>query len=87
MTICTENCSQGIAGTSFTQPRSLGKLLLQSFQIEKLKAVVGRERQQLLEMSDDMLKDIGVTRARAIEEAHRSDLPANRLANLANGRC
>lgn len=87
MTTYTENCSQGIVETSFGLLRSLGQMLQHSFEIQMLRAVLGRERQQLLEMSDEMLKDVGITRAQAKQEAQRVDLPQVRLVNLAKERC
>lgn len=87
MTIYTENCSQSIVETSFGLLRNLGRALLYSFEVQKLKAILSRERQQLLEMSDEMLKDMGITRAQAKQEAKRVNLPQVRLANLAKERC
>lgn len=87
MTICTENCSQGIVETSFGLFRNIGQVLQHSFEIKKLKADVARERRQLLQASDDMLKDMGITRAQAKEESERVDLPRIRLINLLKERC
>ena len=52
-----------------------------------LQANVDRERKQLLLMSDEMLKDLGITRAEAIAEARKTDIPANRLNALSIGKC
>ena len=47
---------------------------------QKLKAQIRRERQVLSGLDDNMLKDIGISRADAYYEASRpdSDIPANR---------
>jgi uncharacterized protein YjiS (DUF1127 family) len=45
---------------------------------QQFKFRVALERRQLLEMSDEMLKDIGISRAQAEAEALRSDLPTSR---------
>ena len=52
-----------------------------------LKLRVNQERQQLLEMSDTMLADLGITQAQANAEAQRSDLPVERLNALGKGTC
>ena len=87
MTTCTENCNHSFVETSFSLFRSPGQMLQHSFEILKLKAIVGRERRQLLEMSDEMLKDMGITRTLAVKEAQRVDIPEIRLINLAKKRC
>jgi uncharacterized protein YjiS (DUF1127 family) len=46
---------------------------------QQFKFRVALERRQLLEMSDEMLKDIGISRAQAEAEALRSDLPSSRI--------
>jgi uncharacterized protein YjiS (DUF1127 family) len=46
---------------------------------QQFKFRVAMERRQLLEMSDEMLKDIGISRAQAEAEALRSDLPSSRI--------
>ncbi len=57
--------------------------------VEKLvlQANVDRERKQLLLMSDEMLSDLGITRAEANAEAGKTDLPAIRLNVLGIGKC
>ena len=52
-----------------------------------LQANVARERQQLLNMSDAMLSDMGITRAEAEAEARKTELPATRLNTLTIGQC
>jgi uncharacterized protein YjiS (DUF1127 family) len=45
-----------------------------------LKIRIQHERRQLLSMSETMLKDLGISRATAEQEAQRTDIPASRLA-------
>jgi uncharacterized protein YjiS (DUF1127 family) len=47
-----------------------------------LKARIQQERRQLLSMSEAMLKDPGISRADAEQEAQSTDLPAARLKTL-----
>ncbi|OOZ36735.1 hypothetical protein BOW51_05730 [Solemya velesiana gill symbiont] len=51
---------------------NLGMQVAYSYQL-------ARQRRQLAELSDEMLKDIGISRAEAYREAHRSfwDEPKN----------
>jgi uncharacterized protein YjiS (DUF1127 family) len=79
MTTYTENCSRSIVG----QPAGALDILAQSFhqwmKNQQLKSQVVQERRQLLEMSDDMLQDIGISWAQAETEAMRSEMPIGRL--------
>ena len=79
MTTYTENCSRSIAG----QPAGALDILTQSFRQwmknQRLKSQVAQERRQLLEMSDDMLQDIGISWAEAETEAMRTGIPTGRL--------
>ncbi len=45
---------------------------------ESLKYRMKRERRQLAAMSDDLLRDLGISRADAEIEASRTDIPAAR---------
>ena len=49
------------------------------FKVQQLKVQVSRERQQLLEISEAGLSDMGITRSQAVQEARRIDLPSGRL--------
>ena len=82
MTIYTENCNQSIEGNFVNTLSSLVKRLQHWLKVQQLKINVRRERQQLLEMSDAMLRDMGMTRTQAQEEARKLDLPAARLGIL-----
>jgi len=55
--------------------------------VQQLKAQVSKERKQLLEMSDAMLCDMGMTRTQVEQEAQRIDLPVSRLQALGNETC
>ena len=79
MTTYTETCTQGIHGISVNTLSSLVQRLQRWARIQQLKFSVHRERQQLLEMSDAMLADLGITRGQAQEEARRVDLPVMRI--------
>ena len=50
-------------------------------QLDELRDQIKRERQQLIQLEDDILRDIGVTREQALRESARSydDIPAKRL--------
>jgi len=84
MTTYTENCSRSIAG----HPAGVLDILTQRFRQwmknQQLKSLVAQERQQLLEMSDDMLQDIGISWAQAETEAMRTEMPIGRLSR---GNC
>ncbi len=79
MTTYTQNCSRSIAG----HPAGVLDILIQSFcqwmKHQHLKIQVAQERRQLLEMSDDMLQDIGISWAQAETEAMRTEMPSGRL--------
>ena len=49
--------------------------------LDELRDQIKRERQQLAELEDDVLKDIGITREQALRESARSydDIPTRRL--------
>ncbi len=87
MTIYTETCNQEIHGISVNTLSSLVQRLQRWAKIQQLKYSVHRERQQLLEISDAMLADLGITRGQAQEEARRVDLPAMRIEVLGREVC
>jgi uncharacterized protein YjiS (DUF1127 family) len=78
MTNYTQNCSGSIATSYLGIADSLTHLVRHWMQERRLKASIQRERASLLSMSNAMLKDIGVDRAEAEQEARRSDIPAHR---------
>lgn len=79
MTTCTENCNQSAQSSLYGIAGSLFHRLNQWFLLQEVKADIRRERKQLLLMSDQMLKDIGITHEQAMAEASRDDIPAKRL--------
>ena len=87
MTTYTETCTQGIHGIPVNTLSSLVQRLQRWAKIQQLKYSVHRERQQLLEISDAMLADLGITRGQAQEEARRVDLPVMRIEVLGREVC
>lgn len=78
MTTYTQSCSRSIAGHPTGALDILIQIFRQWMKNQQFKFRVAMERRQLLEMSDEMLKDIGISRAQAEAEALRSDLPTSR---------
>jgi len=87
MTTYTQNCYQLLQGTSANVFVRLNHLILQWFRAQALKARINRERQQLLALPETMLRDMGITRAQAEDEARRIDLPEARMIALAMKKC
>ena len=52
------------------------------FEMKQLKISLRQERKQLMTMSDELLKDLGISRADAETEARRKDIPPSRLETL-----
>lgn len=82
MTAYTENCTQRIDGGLVNTLNNIGRQIQRWAKIQQLKINVRRERRQLLEMSDTMLNDLGITRSQALKESSRLDLPESRLNRL-----
>ncbi len=78
MTNCTQNCSASIATHQVGIFDALTQVARQWIMDQQLRISIKRERASLLTMSDAMLKDIGIDRAEAEQEAQRSDIPVNR---------
>lgn len=71
------------AGAAEDHARNLERLLREVrdwARRESLRRKLGRERRELLAMSDSMLADLGISRHEAEAEARRRDIPAERLA-------
>lgn len=67
----------------------LGSLLQKSREwlaLQQLKRQVYQERQQLMELPDELLKDIGITRIDAERESLRGfdDMPSKRVRKMKN---
>ena len=82
MTTYTEKYTQGIVGNFVEALGDLVHRVRHWARIQQLKIDVKQERQQLLEMSDAMLGDLGVTWDQAKEEARKDDLPVVRIEML-----
>lgn len=87
MTTLSRNYSDCIESGSIGTQVGLYQQIQHWFKIMTLKLKVNRERQQLLEMSDEMLADLGITQAQANSEAQRNDLPVERLNVLGKLGC
>ena len=87
MTTLSRNYSDCIESGSIGTQVGLYQQIQHWFKIMTLKLKVNRERQQLLEMSDEMLADLGITQAQANAEAQRNDLPVERLNVLGKLGC
>lgn len=72
---CVESGTVGVFEGLFQQ-------LQYWLKVQQLKAQVSKERMQLLEMSDAMLCDMGITRTQVKQEAQRQGLPETRLKAL-----
>jgi len=82
MTTYTENYTQGIVRNLVDALGNFVQRLRHWASIQQLKIDVKHERQQLLEMSDAMLSDLGITWDQAREEARKVDLPVVRIKIL-----
>ena len=78
MTIYSENCTQSTVINTAGMLQRLAQLTRHWLNYQLLKARIHRERQSLLAMSDEMLKDIGISQAQAQQEANRDDIPVTR---------
>ena len=87
MTTFTKNSTPGIGKNFDDIQNGLYQSLQQWFRIQLLKIKVSNERAQLSLLSDDMLRDLGITRAEADTEAFRNDLPAARRNDLKSIKC
>ena len=85
MTTYTEKCSRSIVEHPAAALDILIQLFRQWMKNQQLRFQVAQERRQLMEMSDSMLQDLGISHAQAQAEAMQSELPAARLQSLARG--
>jgi len=82
MTTYSQTCTHSILADRIGVLENLLHLFRGYAEKLVLKRSVDLERKQLLEMSDAMLKDIGIDRLRAVREAARNDIPAARMETL-----
>jgi uncharacterized protein YjiS (DUF1127 family) len=78
MTAYTQSCSRSIAGHPAGVLEILTEILCKWMKNQHLKFQLAHERRQLRDMSDAMLRDIGIDHAAALSEAARSDMPESR---------
>lgn len=78
MSTYSENCTQSTAVNTAGMLQRLAQMTRQWLNHQLLKARIHQERQSLLSMSDEMLKDIGISQAQAEQEASRDDIPVTR---------
>lgn len=81
MTTYSENCSRNSIESSVGVFDSLLEKICHYMNNQLLKFRIQQERRQLLSMSEVMLKDLGISRADAEQEAQRTDLPVKRLGS------
>ena len=82
MTTYTENCTQSNIESSVGVLDNLIGKIRHYLINQMLKARIRQERRQLSVMSETMLKDLGISRIDAEQEAHRTDVPVLRLKTL-----
>ncbi len=82
MTTFSKKCTPGIGQNFDDIQHSLYQSFQQWFRVQRLKIEVSNERVQLSVLSDERLRDLGITRASANAEALRNDLPAARLQGI-----
>jgi uncharacterized protein YjiS (DUF1127 family) len=78
MTTYTEKCNRGTTATTAGLLQNLVRLTRHWLDNQLLGIRLQQERQALLAMSEAQLKDIGISRAEAEQEAGRSDVPTTR---------
>lgn len=81
MTTLSNNPADKIYWEILRKQGILKQVLLEWLQLLELRIKLYRERQQLLVISDLMLRDIGITRDEANAEALSSDIPQLRIAD------
>ena len=78
MTEYTAKCPATLAANPVGPIGSFTQTARQWLAEQRFKARIQRERATLLTLSDAQLRDIGLDRAAAEQEARRSDIPAGR---------
>ena len=78
MTYYSQNCPQTLVETPPGFTGYLSRIAGQWLQNQRLKSSIRRERRSLMTMSNEMLKDIGIDRIAAEQEAQQRDVPAIR---------
>ena len=78
MTIYTEKLTLNKANQAFRVMGNLARQIHHWLKMQEIRHQLRQERKQLMRMSDDALKDLGISRADAEAEARRRDIPAAR---------
>jgi uncharacterized protein YjiS (DUF1127 family) len=78
MTIYTEKLTHNKANQASRLMDKLASQIHHWFEMQEIKHQLRQERKQLMRMSDDALKDLGISRADANAEARLKDIPAAR---------
>jgi uncharacterized protein YjiS (DUF1127 family) len=78
MTYYTQNCPQSLIQTPVGFTGYLSRIVGQWLQNQRLKFRIQSERRSLMTMSDEMLKDIGIDRIAAEQEAQLKNVPGTR---------
>ena len=79
MTTYTGNCSNYLETNAVGLFESLSQRFSNWVKVQALKLEISKERRLLLEINEAGLRDMGITRAQAVQEARRTDLPNCRL--------
>jgi uncharacterized protein YjiS (DUF1127 family) len=79
MTSYTQNCLPYTTSDTSGRRHQLLNWSRRYIQKQTLKQALSKERLQLKMLSPDMLKDIGIDKIRAAQEASRVDIPASRM--------
>jgi uncharacterized protein YjiS (DUF1127 family) len=87
MTTYTQTCSRSIVGRPAGALEILTLTFRQWMKSQQFKSQVARERRQLLEMPDAMLRDLGISRGEAEAEALQTGLPSDRFNSLSRAGC
>ncbi len=78
MTYYSQNCPQTLVQTPVGFTGYLSRIVGQWLQNQRLKSSIQSERRSLMTMSDEMLKDIGIDRIAAEQEAQQKNVPGVR---------
>ena len=78
MSIYIENLPSNKAGYASRITRKLARQLHHWFRVQETRRQLRLERWHLTMMTDEALRDIGISRASAEAEAMRTDIPAAR---------
>jgi uncharacterized protein YjiS (DUF1127 family) len=78
MTIYTEKLTHNRANQASRVMGNLARQIQHWLKMQEIRHQLRQERKQLMRMSDDALKDLGISRANANAEAWMKDIPAAR---------